>query len=155
MAEVLFYHLTTAPLEASLPEMLERSLARGWRVVLRAGSKAGLARLDAQLWSYRDDAFLPHGRAEMGAPEHQPIYLTCGTEAPNGARVLVLVEDARIRPQEIDGFERVCLMFDGNDAAALDAARADWRVVTDGKWAAKYWAQEDGRWVQRANSAAG
>ena len=49
MAEVLFYQLTASPLEASLPELLERSLARGWRVVLRCGSEAGMAGLDELL----------------------------------------------------------------------------------------------------------
>ena len=63
MAEVLFYHLTAAPLEATLPDLLEKSLARGWRVLLRAGSEAGLGFLDDRLWTFRDDAFLPHGRA--------------------------------------------------------------------------------------------
>ncbi len=82
MAEVLFYQLTATPLEASLPELLERSLARGWRVVLRCGSEAGLAALDAMLWTYRDDAFLPHGTAATGHAALQPVYLTLGDENP-------------------------------------------------------------------------
>ncbi len=117
MAEVLFYQLTASPLEASLPDLLERSLARGWRVVLRCGSEAGLAALDAMLWTYRDDAFLPHGTAAAGQGAEQPVYLTLGEENPNGANVLMLVDGARAAPAEMAGFERTCLIFDGHDAA--------------------------------------
>jgi len=150
--EVLFYHLTSAPVEASLPEMLEKSLARGWRVVLRCGTPGGLAALDAMLWTYRDDAFLPHGGAAMGHGPRQPIWLTTGRDNPNGANVLMLVDGARADPAEASGFDRVCLIFDGHDPAALAAAREDWRAVRAAALPAKYWAQERGRWVEKASA---
>lgn len=149
VAEVLFYQLTASPLEASLPELLERSLERGWRVLLRCGSEAGMAGLDARLWTYRDDAFLPHGTAAMGRPAAQPVYLTVGEENPNGADVLMLVDGARAIPAEMAGFTRACLIFDGHDERALEQARADWRTVRAAGLPAKYWAQEQGRWVQK------
>jgi DNA polymerase-3 subunit chi len=150
MPEVLFYHLTSSSLDAALPEMLERSLARGWRVVLRCGSEAGLAGLDTMLWTYRDDAFLPHGAAGLGHAALQPVYLTLGEENPNGANVLMLVDGARGSTAEMAVYERTCLVFDGQDERAVEAARADWRAVAEGGLAAKYWAQERGRWVQKA-----
>lgn len=149
MAEVLFYQLTTVPLEVSLPDLLERALGRGWRVVLRCGSEAGMAGVDSMLWTYRDDAFLPHGTAAMGRAEDQPIYLTLGDENPNGAHLLMLVDGARATPADMAGFERTCLLFDGRDERALEEARADWRAVRAAGLPAKYWAQEQGRWVQK------
>ena len=151
MAEVLFYQLTASPLEASLPELLERSLARGWRVLLRCGSEAGMASLDEMLWTYSEASFLPHGTARAGHAALQPIYLTLGDENPNGANVLMLVDGARAATAEMAGFERTCLLFDGHDERALEAARADWRAVKAAALPAKYWAQEQGRWVQKAS----
>ncbi len=150
MAEVLFYHLTSAPLEAMLPELLEKSLARGWRVLLRLGSEAGAGFLDERLWSYRDDAFLPHGLASAPHAARQPILLTTGRENLNAADVLMLALGARAEVEDMAGFARACLIFDGADADAVAAARADWRAVTAAGLPAKYWAQEDGRWVQKA-----
>ncbi|MEO1918979.1 MAG: DNA polymerase III subunit chi, partial [Paracoccaceae bacterium] len=89
MAEVLFYHLTQTPLERTLPELLEKSLQRGWRVLVKGGDADRLAFLDGVLWTYRDDSFLPHGVAGEGA-EHQPIYLTVDDDEPNNADVLFL-----------------------------------------------------------------
>jgi DNA polymerase-3 subunit chi len=152
VAEVLFYQLTASPLEAALPDLLERSLARGWRVVLRCGSEAGLAAIDGMLWTFRADAFLPHGTAAAGHAALQPVYLTLGDERPNGADVLMLVDAAVATPVEMAGYERTCLVFDGHDPRAVEAARADWRAVTAAALPAKYWAQEQGRWVQKAAS---
>jgi DNA polymerase-3 subunit chi len=149
---VLFYHLTASPLERNLPEMLEKSLARGWRVILRCGSEPGLAQLDALLWTYRDDAFLPHGTAAAGHADRQPVYLTLGAENPNGATVLMLVDGARATPQEMAGFMRTCLIFDGADPRALEAARDDWRAVRTAGLTAVYWSLEGGRWVKKAEA---
>ena len=149
MAEVLFYHLSNSPLEASLPELLERSLARGWRVIVRFGSAAGMAAIDGMLWTYREEAFLPHGTVAMGSAALQPVYLTIGDENPNDANVLMLVDGARGSIREMAGFERTCLIFDGQDERALEAARADWREVKAAGMEAKYWAQERGKWVQK------
>lgn len=152
MPEVRFYHHSTSPLERNLPEMLEKSLERGWRVILRCGSEPGLAQLDAVLWTYRDDAFLPHGTAAAGHADRQPVYLTLGDENPNGANVLMLVDGARAAPAEMAGFERTCLIFDGGDPRALDAARDDWRAVRAAGLSAVYWSQEGGRWVNKAEA---
>src|SRR5919205_246230 len=66
MTEVWFYHLQGQPLERVLPNLLERSLERGWRIVVQAASDERVEALDAHLWTYRDDAFLPHGTDRDG-----------------------------------------------------------------------------------------
>mgnify|MGYP005857077747 CR=1 FL=1 len=150
MAEVLFYRLSDAPLEAALPEMLEKALERDWRVLLRAGSAAGAAFLDDLLWRYRDDAFLPHGAAGGPFAERQPILVTAEAANLNGAGVLMLALGARAGVEEMARFDRACLLFDAADAAAVEAAREDWRAVVAAGLAAKYWAQEGGRWTLKA-----
>jgi len=152
MGEVLFYHLTATPLERSLPEMLSRALARDWRGVVRAGNAARLARVDEMLWTHDDASFLPHGTQETGFAADQPIYLTLGDENPAGANVLMLVEGARIVVQDASAYERVCLIFDGGDPDSLAAARADWIAVRDAGLSGKYWAQEEGRWTEKAST---
>lgn len=150
MGEVLFYHQTTWPLERILPELLTLSLGRGWRVVVRAGSAARLAAIDDMLWVTGDASFLPHGTAAMGHEAMQPVFLTTGRENPAGATVLMLVEGARVDPGEAAGYDRVCLIFDGNDGAALDAARADWVKVRDAGVKGKSYSQETGKWAEKA-----
>ena len=54
MTEVLFYHLQDMTLENVLPPLLEKSLERGWRVVVQSTSEERADALDAHLWTYRD-----------------------------------------------------------------------------------------------------
>jgi DNA polymerase-3 subunit chi len=63
MTEIWFYHLETQPLERALPVLLEKTLERGWRAVVETSSRERATALDTMLWTYRDDAFLPHGIA--------------------------------------------------------------------------------------------
>ncbi len=153
MTEVLFYHLTRRPLEQALPSLLEKTLERGWRAVVRTGSRERAEALNGHLWTYRDDGFLPHGGPSDGPGDRQPIYLTAGTETPNKPQLLFLVDSAEASVDEFKRFERVILMFDGHDEQAVGQARGDWKAVSDAGLKAVYWAQDDtGGWVKKAES---
>jgi DNA polymerase III subunit chi len=76
--------------------------------------------------------------------------LTLGDGNPNQAAIRFLVEGAPM-PAEIGTYERVVLLFDGNDADALAAARADWKSVKAAGHDATYWQQDPlGRWERKA-----
>ena len=150
MPEIRFYHLTQTPLEHTLPSLLAKSLDRGWRVVVQGGDDARLKFLDAHLWTYADDSFLPHGLEGDGAA--QPIWLTTSSANPNDAGVLMLIDGAPATPERMAGFDLVTLFFDGADEAAVSRARENWKAVTDANLSAVYWAQENGTWVQKARS---
>lgn len=152
MAEVFFYHLTSRPLETALPDILEKTLSRGWRALVRGTDVARLERLDTLLWTRNDSDFMPHGIAGGDHDSSQPILLTDSVENANKAELLVLVDGARADVAEAATFERVCLMFDGNDEAQLGAAREDWKAVSEAGLTAQYWAQDGGRWVKKAES---
>src|SRR5690606_35835188 len=85
MTEISFYHLTRQPLNKALPRLLEKVLAAGHRAVVLAGSDERVEDLDAALWTYDPDSFLPHGTRILGHAERQPIYLTTEEENPNDA----------------------------------------------------------------------
>jgi DNA polymerase III subunit chi len=149
MAEVLFYHLTESTLEEALPGLLERSVARGWRAVVQTGTEERRDALDMQLWSFRDDSFLAHGTdREPHAPE-QPILLTVEAGNANGAQIRFLVDGAI--PPDIAEYERAVFMFDGHDAAQVEAAREHWKTVKAAGNAVTYWQQTpDKKWERKA-----
>ena len=147
--EVFFYHLERHPLERVLPGLLERTLERGWRAVVQAGSPERLAALDSHLWTYRDESFLPHGTAKDGPPALQPIVLSLEEHNPNDAGVRFLVDGATL--DRFAGYTRVLVIFDGADQAAVEAARGLWTKARGQGCAATYWQQtEAGGWEKRA-----
>lgn len=152
MGEAYFYHMTRTPLEATLPVLLAKALEAGWRVAVRGPDPARLDWLDQKLWLGPDDGFLPHGRAGSTHDADQPVLLTEGGEAANGANCLVAVDGAEIEAGEVAAMVRVMILFDGNDPAALECARGQWRTLTGAGVKAKYWSQQEGRWDMKAES---
>lgn len=155
MTEVWFYHLQRRSVEAVLPGLVERSLARGWTAVVQAADAAAIARIDAALWSASPTSFIPHGGPDDGDVAQQPAYLTTGEERPNGAAVRFLLDRAQaasvLAQHAAPPYERLILLFDGNDADALADARAQWKTLKDAGHALAYWRQDDtGRWEKKA-----
>ena len=146
MTEVLFYHLKGQTLEQVLPALLQKSFERGWRVVVQASSDERVEALDAHLWTWRDDAFLPHGTWRDAAAAEQPVLLTVNQENPNGAIVRFLVEGASM-PGNASAYQRIVLVFDGGDADAVETARLRWGEAKAAGFDVTYWlADENGRW---------
>src|SRR5215467_1266881 len=96
MTEILFYHLQGQPLDRVLPNLLERSLERGWRIVVQAASDERVEALDAHLWTYREDGFLPHGTYRDGEASAQPVLISVDDKNPNGANVRFLLDGASL-----------------------------------------------------------
>lgn len=151
MTELLFYHLQRQPIERVLPPLLEKSLERGWRVVVQLGSEERVDALDAHLWTYKDDGFLPHGTLREPLVAEQPILLTVKGDNPNKANVRFLVEGAAM-PEDATAYDRIVLLFDGEDEEALAAARERWsEAKKQSGFELTYWqADENGRWQRKA-----
>jgi len=150
MTELLFYHLHNQPLERVLPNLLERSLERGWRVVVQAASEERIEALDAHLWTYKDDSFLPHATWREQQAADQPVLLTVNEGNPNGANVRFVVDGAAL-PADAAAYQRIVLLFDGDDPDAVAAARERWTEAKAGGFDVTYWQpDEQGRWQRKA-----
>jgi DNA polymerase-3 subunit chi len=145
LTEIRFYHLRTMTLERALPQILEKVLARGERVVVMAGSSERVEALNAALWTYNDRSFLPHGSSRDGFAEDQPIWLTTAEENPNGAEMLVLADGTTT--DDVGAWGSAIEIFDGGDESAVSAARERWKAYKAAGHSLTYWKQsDDGRW---------
>ncbi|MEA1675210.1 DNA polymerase III subunit chi [Nitrospirillum sp. BR 11163] len=148
MTEVNFYHLQRSSLEQTLPDLLERSLKRGWRAVVLSTVEERSEQLAQHLWTWRPDSFLPHGTAKDGHAADQPIWLTAVDERPNDAQVLFLTDGAT--SARMADYTRVCDIFDGIDPDAVAAARQRWKAAKDAGLDLTYWQQTDKGWEKKA-----
>ena len=146
--EVWFYHLERTGLDQALPELLEKTLQRGWKALVRSPVPERVEHLDGWLWSYRDDSFLPHGPAGEPTAARQPILITNGDDNPNGADALFLVDGAE--PGDLEGYQRCVVLFDGADEAQLALARAQWSRVKAKGFPVSYWKQQARGWEKQA-----
>ena len=148
MADVAFYHLQREPLESALPKLLAKAFEQDYRAVVRVSGQDRLADLNEKLWVFGRATFLPHGAAEDGFSARQPIYLTTGDDNPNGARLLVVVDDAET--SGVDAYDRVLIMFDGHDEGIVAKARSLWTFLRDEGHTVTYWQQGERGWEKKA-----
>jgi len=144
MTETLFYHLETRSLEDVLPGLIEKSLQRGWRAVVRTDSAERSDTIDTLLWTYDDQSFLPHAQSGDGDAARQPVLITMEDENPNGAQILFCVGGAKPdnwRAERLKELARIVLLFDGRDTGALDSVRAAWKEARDAGHDVTYWKQ--------------
>ncbi len=148
MAEIGFYHLTRTGPDQALPQLLGRTLAAGKRAVVMCATEERVAALDAALWLCPEPDWLPHGSSSVGDADLQPIWLTTQDGAPNNATFLFLVDG--VTSDELHAFERVFLLFDGNDPGAVSAARVAWSEAKQAGHALTYWQQTLRGWEKKA-----
>jgi DNA polymerase III subunit chi len=150
MTEILFYHLQGQKLEGVLTPLLEKSLERGWKAIVQGASEERIEALDAHLWTYRDDGFLAHGTWREPEAAAQPVLLTVNDGNPNAANVRFLIDGAPV-PADATSYQRIVLVFDGDDEEAVAAARAAWSEAKTKGFEATYWQPDAaGRWVKKA-----
>jgi len=151
MARLDFYHLYRWPLDRALPKLLLRVWRSGAPAVVLAGSMERVRGFNSLLWTFDPNVWLPHGCAEDGHAEDQPIWLTDREERPNGARLAVLTDGMAVADPA--DWDRLLELFDGHDDAAVEAARGRWRAAREAGHALYYWQQtEQGGWVEKARA---
>jgi len=148
MTEVLFYHLQDTTLERVLPPLLEKSLARGWRVAVQTGSEERAEAIDAHLWT---GARIRSCRTALARRRRRGAAGGAGGwTRPTRTAPMSLHRRQRGLPADCDSYARVVMVFNGDDDEALGGARG---VVgrQGARFEITYWqTDERGRWQQRA-----
>ena len=147
-AQYWFYHLEASTLEGVLPGLLEKTLEKGWRALVKL-PETKLEALDSFLWTFRDDAFLPHGRDDEPQADLQPILLSAGTESAKGFDAVFLLDGALV--EDMDGVSRAMVMINGRSQDDIKRERARWKTLKDSGVNLAYYQQDDrGRWEKKA-----
>ena len=144
--QVDFYQLAGTAPEQVIASLAEKILERDGRLLIVASDEAQLARLDRMLWDMEPTGFLPHGVAGGANDSRQPVLLSATPDAPNVARN-ILIADGEWRDAAL-AYDRAFYLFDD---ATLEGARLAWKLLAGREGVERrYWAQEEGRWQQKA-----
>ncbi len=152
MGAAYFYHLTRSGPDSVLQSLLGKSVQAGWRIAVRGTDLEVLRRIDELLWLRPEDGFLAHGLAGGDYDADQPILLTTAPDLPNGAECVMSIGGAEVSADEVKALTRVCILFDGQDGAALQTARGQWKALTTAGCQAQYWSEDSGSWEKKAES---
>ena len=144
-----FYQLGTIPIEQVIATLAEKVLSSGERLLIVGEDEAQLARLDRILWDQGTASFLPHALAGASEDSRQPVLLSKSPDAANRARNM-LIADGKWRESAL-AFQRAFYLF---DSTSIEHAREAWRsLAANEDVECHYWANEEGRWTEKASSA--
>lgn len=149
MTEIRFYHLLRDTTTKAIPDIIGKALSRDMRVLLKLPDEERRGFYDDWLWRYSPESFLPHAQDGDPMPETHPVWLSVGNDAPNGAKMAFVVENAEL--PEFSKFDLICLLFDSENEDRLKSARQRWTELKGrDDITLTYWQQQDdGRWVQQ------
>lgn len=151
MGVVMFYRLMRHSMDEVIDMLVPRAYGQGWRVMIRHPERPVLQRLDERLWLRPEDGFLPHGLEGGPHDADQPVLLGSGGIV-NGAKALFLIGPQPVDPGEAGLTERIWLVFDGNSEPQVQAARLQWKAVTQAGLVAQFWSDESGKWQMMTES---
>lgn len=140
-----FYQLSRDPAEVAVAQLAHAALTRaGERMLVVSGDDAQLARISEALWAHSPDSFLANGRAGEPHADRQPLLLSQGVAAENGAAFVLYADGVWREPDA--GTMRVFLLF-GDET--VEAARGLWRTIKAREGVEQnFWKQDGGRWVK-------
>ncbi len=143
-----FYHLEASTVVSVLPGLLEKTLQKGWRALVKMPPEQ-IKEMDDYLWTYRDDSFLPHGRDDEPMAEQQPITLTGAAQDAEGYQAVFLIGGTEV--ENMEGVERCMVMINGRSKDDIQRARAQWKALKDTEAKLSYYQQNDrGAWEKKA-----
>ena len=148
MAEYWFYHLEASTLEGVLPDLLEKTMSRGWRALVKL-PQARIDEMDHYLWTYQDASFLPHGRDDEPMADQQPVLLSSKAAASEGVDCVFLIDGEEM--EITDQTQRCIVMINGRSQDDIGRARKLWKRLKDAGETLSYWQQTDrGKWEKKA-----
>lgn len=148
MNEIRFYHLQRQSPERALPALLTKALQSGKHILVQTNSVKSAKQISEALWTYDPDSFLPHVLQDDEFSTNNAVVITHTNDNPNAAKIIINLHGTL--PNTPEDFDLCCVLFDGNDAEALTAARAHWKDYKAQDKALTYWQQSDKGWEQKA-----
>ncbi len=115
MTQIIFYSTAPLQVEKTLFALLEKSLEKGNKSLLLFRDKEKCLSINEQLWTYKQNSFLPHISEDDQIYDDidVPVYLSTKNENPFKAELLFSIDG--YLPDNIQHFERVIIIIDVND----------------------------------------
>jgi len=115
VTQIIFYSTAPLQVEKTLFALLEKSLEKGNKSLLLFKDKEKCLSINEQLWTYKQNSFLPHTSEDDQIYDNidVPVYLSTKNENPFKAELLFSIDG--FLPDNIDHFERVIIIIDVND----------------------------------------
>ena len=150
MTQIIFYSTAPLQVEKTLFALLEKSLEKGNKSLLLFKDKEKCLSINEQLWTYKQNSFLPHISEDDQIYDNidVPVYLSTKNENPFKAELLFSIDG--FLPDNIDHFERVIIIIDVNDELLNEKYKNYYLDINKNfKDIVFYKSDDNGKWIEK------
>ena len=150
MTQIIFYSTAPLQVEKTLFALLEKSLEKGNKSLLLFKDKEKCLSINEQLWTYKQNSFLPHISEDDQIYDNidVPVYLSTKNENPFKAELLFSIDG--FLPDNIDHFERVIIIIDVNDELLNEKYKNYYLDINKNFEDIVFYKSDDnGKWVEK------
>ena len=145
--EYSFYHHEASTIESTLPQLLEKSIKKNWRALVKTQIDY-LPELDDFLWSFKTDSFLPHGRDDQPKMEHHPIVISSSAKIADNFQIVFLLKGSYV--DNLNDVERCVIFIDGRSEESICNERNRWQKLKGKGAKLNYYQQNaNGEWIKK------
>lgn len=94
--------------------LVDAAYAQSRRVFIQVSDGNEAQKVDDTLWTFRDQAFIPHEIATAESPTHPRIMALIGTSAPDSFSKQLINVGATV-PAKLESLERIIEVVDGDE----------------------------------------
>ena len=150
MTQIIFYSTAPLQVEKTLFALLEKSLEKGNKSLLLFKDKEKCLSINEQLWTYKQNSFLPHISEDDQIYDNidVPVYLSTKNENPFKAELLFSIDG--FLPDNIDHFERVIIIIDVNDELLNEKYKKYYLDINKNFEDIVFYKSDDnGKWIEK------
>ena len=150
MTQIIFYSTAPLQVEKTLFALLEKSIEKGNKSLLLFKDKEKCSLINEQLWTYKQNSFLPHISEDdqIYNDIDVPVYLSTKNENPFKAELLFSIDG--YLPDNIQNFERVIIIIDVNDELLNEKYKNYYLDINNNFEDIVFYKSDDnGKWIEK------
>ena len=147
LEKAYFYNSSHRNVVADTSWLIEKLFKEKNRILVFCKDLETVEVIDAFLWAYKEDGYVPHSIATKEKSSVCPILITSDIHKEYDHNVLLALSGVLIEEKDWRKFSRAYYFFDDQENKEKANAREMWKSFSSLNIVCKYWINKANKWV--------
>ena len=147
LEKAYFYNSSHRNVVADISWLIEKLFKEKNRILVCCEDQEAIEVIDAFLWAYKEEEFIPHSIATKEKNSIYPILITTDIHEDYDHNVLLALSGVLIKEKDWQKFEKAYYFFDDQENKEKENAREMWKNFSALNIECKYWVNKANKWV--------
>ncbi len=147
LEKAYFYNSSQRNVVADISLLIEKLFKKKNRILVCCKDLETVEVIDAFLWAYKEDGFIPHSIATKEKSSVCPILITTDIHKEYDHNVLLALSGVLIQEKDWRKFSRAYYFFNDQENKEKANAREMWKSFSSLNIVCKYWINKSNKWV--------